>query len=717
MMASQPILFTQSPPERKQMKASFLALAAVGTIAQHAVADLNWISVDLGSQYREVTHAASGSLYGISFDGVPPDYTIAPLKPKVFTQMAPNGQQLPNGTKVPTGDALKVAPAAARAGADVMIRMPDWYPTFPYQWVSWTDWTNAVQQQVSTRLAQPWITNIYGWELWNEPDGTWNTKAAGPFNDGWLRTYQLVRSMDTTTPIVGPSASFYFPSFISSFLSYCQTNNVLPDVVTWHELTTPGNADIEGHVAQYRQLEQQLGISPRRVSINEYGRIFDSAVPGFLLRYIARIERAGVDSACLAFWHLPGRLGDLLNAQTQPNGAWWLYKLYGDFSGSMALVTPPATSGFGLDGVAGYDRKSATARVLIGGVTGDTLVTIAHLPGAIAKQGKAHVQAFSTMFTGTDGASSEPAFLFEGDYPVKGSQIVVPVNDMLDATAYDLVVSASSTAVNPKYRYEAEDGQLTGVKAINNTSASDGEYVSGLNQKGSNVVFSVFVPSAGPYSFTIRYSNSTGSPATGNLSVNSATNVSLNYQQTPAADIFATGSAVVQLNAGLNMIEVSNSGQKIRSGVIGLDYIEVKPYQARYEAESATISDANTTICDPDNFTATYASNYAYVAQLNNEDSYVEFTVNAPVAGTYHLNIHYTNGTGVNSQQGLSINAGPFSMVTYQPTEGWGLFGINTMDVQLQSGTNTIRLAKGDPSFGLAVGFAELDCVDLQYSY
>jgi hypothetical protein len=203
----------------------------------------------------------------------------------------------------------------------------------------------------------------------------------------------------------------------------------------------------------------------------------------------------------------------------------------------------------------------------------------------------------------------------------------------------------------------------------------------------------------------------------GNLSVNSSTNLPVTYQQTPAADIFATGSATVELTAGLNLIVLSNSGQTVKSGTIGLDYIDVKPYQIRYEAELAKVSDANITVCDPDNFTATYASNNAYVAQINNEDSYVEFTVNAPVAGTYHLNIHYTNGTGANSQQGLSINGGPFTFVTYPVTEGWGLFGINSMDIQLQSGVNLIRLAKGDPSFGLAVGYAELDCIDLQYAY
>ena len=699
------------------MKAGILPFAVISLIAARTEADLNWISVDLSAPYRPVTHAASGSLYGLSFDGVPPDDLIGPIKPHVFTQMAPGGHQLPNGTTQPTGDALKVAPAAARAGAEVMIRMPDWYPNFPYQWVSWPDWTSAVQQQVSAKLAQPSLTNIYGWELWNEPDWTWNTQSAGPFTDGWRRTYQLVRSMDSQTPIVGPTASYYFSSFISSFLSYCKTNSVLPDIVTWHELATSGNADIEGHVAQYRQLEQQLGISPRRISINEYGRIYDTPVPGFLLRYIARVERAGVDSACLAFWHLPGRLGDLLNAHDQPNGAWWLYKWYGDFSGEMVNVTPPATSGYGLDGAAAYDSAAGIARVLVGGTDGDTLVTIAHLPAALSRHGSAHVQVSSTTFTGTDGASPQPDFLFEGDYPVNGDKIVVPLNDMLSATAYNIVVSSVPTTANPKYRYEAEDARIKGAKQAASVSASDGAYVTGLNKKGSEVKFSVSVPHTGPYTLNIRYSNNTGSTEMLDLAVNSSTVPPVSLALTPAPDIFATTSTTVELTAGTNVLRLANPDQTERSGTIGLDFIEVKPYQVRYEAELATISDANITISDPDIFTSTYSSNNAYVAQINNEDSYVDFSVNAPVAGTYHLVIHYTNGTGANSQQGLSVNSGPFTFVTYEPTEGWGLFGIQTTDIQLQSGVNHIRLAKGDPSFGLAVGYAELDCIDLQYSY
>jgi hypothetical protein len=380
-------------------------------------------------------------------------------------------------------------------------------------------------------------------------------------------------------------------------------------------------------------------------------------------------------------------------------------------------VTPPASSGFGLDAAASFDSSRNIAHVLVGGTDGDTLVTIQHLPPDLCSGGNAHVQVASTAFTGTDGASPQPDFLFEGDYPVINGQIVVPVNDMLSSSAYSLVVTAGRTSINPKYRYEAENALFHPAKKTASTAASDGAYVTGLGRKNSHVTFLVFVPKPGPYGLTIRYGNGTGSEVTQQLAVNEGPGVPVAYLPTARPDTFATLHSTVQLRAGLNFIRLSQGDQAATSDLVSLDYIEVKPYRARYEAEQAQISDANITISDPNNFFSTYSSNGAYVAQINNLDSYVDFTVNAPVGGTYRLIIHYTNGTRVDSQQGLSVNSGPFTFVTYPATQGWGLFGLLDVNVQLQNGVNHIRLAKGDPSFGLAVGFAELDCIDLEYVY
>jgi hypothetical protein len=62
--------------------------------------------------------------------------------------------------------------------------------------------------------------------------------------------------------------------------------------------------------------------------------------------YIAKFERAGVDSAGLAFWHDYGTFDDLVVDNTKPNGGWWMYKWYGDMSGTMLSTTPPIRLGW-----------------------------------------------------------------------------------------------------------------------------------------------------------------------------------------------------------------------------------------------------------------------------------------------------------------------------------------------------------------------------------
>jgi hypothetical protein len=260
----------------------------------HAAA--NTLVVNASVDMRPVTHVASGALYGLSANGT------------------------------------------AAAGAKVIVRMPDWYPNFPYQWVSWPDWLSAVDKQIASVKASG-AGDIAAWELWNEPDCTWNTSAAGSFDAGWVRTYQEVRSKDASTPIDGPSISFWNQSWMSGFLSFAKANNALPDIVSRHELG--GDQSIAADVAAYRSLESGLGISPRPIVIEEYGTRSEVGVPGALAGYIAKFERAGVTWADLAFWNQYGTMGDTLTSTGgPPNAAWWLYKWYGDMSGQMVAPVP-----------------------------------------------------------------------------------------------------------------------------------------------------------------------------------------------------------------------------------------------------------------------------------------------------------------------------------------------------------------------------------------
>lgn len=425
--------------------------AAVGTAAPAHAAPTSstTLVVNANQTLRSVTHVATGSLYGLDTASVPADSLVEPLKPNTFVQMAPGGSQLPNGESSPGGDALVVAPEAARAGAKVVVRMPDWYPDFPYKWVSWSDWLSAVDKQVAS-VKSSGATNIAAYELWNEPDWTWNTSSAGSFDSGWATTYKEVRAKDSTTPIQGPSYSAWNQSWMTTFLTDAKASGTVPDIVSWHELQ--GSQNIAAHVAAYRALESSLGISARPIAIEEYGTTSEVGVPGPLASYVAKFERAGVHDAELAFWNHYGTLGDTLtDTGGSPNGAYWLYKWYGDMSGNMLVTTPPAQTG--IDGFASRNGAGNQISVVTGGCTGSCAVTVNGLSSLSAFGSTVHVKLEYTPSKGRTTAVSGPVTISDTDYTVSGGSITVPVT-MNASDGYHLTITPSGTATSLAGRYQ-----------------------------------------------------------------------------------------------------------------------------------------------------------------------------------------------------------------------------------------------------------------------
>ena len=323
-----------SPPSCWPQAGAFLASGQ----AQAAPDAASTLIVHADQPFRPVTHVATGSLYGLATDTVPSQDVVSAIKPNTFVQMAPGGHQLPNGEPAPAGDALVVSPSAARAGAKVVVRMPDWYPNFPYRWVSWDDWLAAVDTQVKSVLASG-AQNIAAYELWNEPDWTWDTAHAGSFNDGWVRTYREVRSLDATTPIQGPSYSDNI-SDMQSFLTNAVATNTVPDIIAWHELES--SSHIAGDIAKVEAIEDSLGISRRPIDIEEYADPAEVGIPG----RSSATSRSSSATACTT----PSSRSGTTPARSAtssptpaaaPNGAYWLYKWYADMSGNMVTTTPP----------------------------------------------------------------------------------------------------------------------------------------------------------------------------------------------------------------------------------------------------------------------------------------------------------------------------------------------------------------------------------------
>lgn len=536
------------------------------------------LAVNVDQPFRPVTHAASGGLYALAENDRPPHSMLWPIRMRNVVQPPPGTQHRPNG-QPPGGDALLVAQRATEVGAGMMIRLPDIYPTFPYQWVSWNDWLTKVDQMVDDRLAATTVTNVEAYELWNEPDWTWDTAAAGPFHDGWVRTFQRVRARDPVTPIAGPSLASWNPGGMQSFLTHARDTGTLPDIVVWHELGST-SAQIASNVAQYRAMESQLGISPRPISINEYAWTDEVYVPGRVTSYIAKLERAGVTMANRAFWHEYGTVNGLVVNNNQPTASWWLYKWYGDMAGDMVTTTPQTQTG--LDGFASYDSTRRIVHIVFGNESGTNSVQLSGL-GPLG--GSVRVRLESTPNSGRFTPVTAPTVHSDTTRQVSGGQLAVSVPDMDAGRAYHLLVEPTSGVPGYQQRYEAENAAVFRASAFSSPSASNGRYVGLIDNSGdfrtdSYVDFIVDVPAAGTYTMTIGYANGTGATSSHGLSYNGGAWSTVSYPPTGDWGQFgATVDTAVDLDAGFNVIRLAK-GSPFFDGGTGfaeLDYIELLP--------------------------------------------------------------------------------------------------------------------------------------------
>jgi len=699
------------------------AVVAVGAVVPAAAVPTTNITVDAGSVVRPVTHVGSGGLYALASATTPDPSTLAPLHLNQLTQPAPGTTQLGNGATEPSGDALKVASSAISAGAQETVRMADIYPDFPYKWVSWSDYLGKVDKMVQQRLSADSTTNINGWELWNEPDGTWDTKDAGSFDDGWTRIYNEVKKYDTVTPIVGPSISSYNHDFMESFLTNAKATNTLPDVISWHLWSADA---LPGALSDLRSIESSLGISPRPVSINEYSWMNQVDVPAQALRYLATFERStDVRDAERAYWYESGTV-DGLFYNGQPTGTYWLYKWYGEMTGNIVSTTQNGAQ----DGVASLDTTQKKLTAVVGGGTGDNALIVDNLSGF---GDDVAVTIQSTPDSGRLHNVGAPTLVWSGTARVVNGTVTVSIPQQDPGAAYQIVVTPS-TGPTTSYQqtYEAENASVVNGIRYTSANASNGGYVGGLDNSGdvrndSFVDFLVDAPVAGAYDLSIRYANGTGADATQGIAYDGGAWSTVTYPATAGWGQFASvNGPTLQLKAGYNVVRLAKGSPGFSGGVgyAELDSITVtsrssvpawsapaNPSQAsfvsRVEAESSAVTDGN--VLRSDN-----ASNGGYVAGLNNSDSAVTFTVDVPAAGTYRLQLGYANG-GDATQNGttqavvaMSVNGGSASNLTLPTTGQWGgnggSFAVFTTTVDLNQGDNTISITHLDNQ-----NYAELD--------
>lgn len=599
---------------RHQRLATIIATAAFG-LATTGVAgsvkadDTNsQITVDTTTSIRSnVEHVASGGLYAMSDGNTPSADLLSPLKPKTFTQPGPGAQQIPNGESKAAGDFTSTAPLAHKIGGKIIIRLADIYDQWPYNYSNEQDWLKKVDAMVqSAQKSNP--DDIYGYELWNEPNGTWKSNW-GDFDKVWQDTYKEVKKYAPNAKIVGPSLNSWQSGWMSHFLKMAKDSHTLPDVISWHQW---GAAAFPDQAAQLEKLEDSLGISHLPISINEYGKEQELAVPGQMVHYVQNFENVpALDSADLAFWFDYGRMDNLLTDQQKPNGGYWLYKWYGDMSGQMDKTSTFETNG-DLASVANTTTDKSQTSVIFGGTSGDTTINVNGLDQA--KLGStAKVEVKETPWYGVDTAVDNPKTVAAGTVDIKNGSVQVPIKGMKAADGYQLIVTSGNgaTANGIQYtqaqasdpiRVEAEAGMLTGkAKTVLGSYASGNYFVGTMDSDDSTDTMKINAPVTGSYQLEIGYAN-------GNSDKKDATDkVFLNDKQLKDAIFpYTTGwtTAVPNVDGTRKTIQYGtvdlNKGEntlKLQKGTsfAELDYVKLTPVTSSDAVTPTTPTDTTTT--------------------------------------------------------------------------------------------------------------------------
>lgn len=539
------------------------------------------ITVNMKKNTGAVFHGATGALYGFSENGVPGEELISPLHVRAIDQKAPGGLQHPSG------GALKVAPDFFAAGGQmILIYMQGIYSAWPYQNDGIANYLQKVKKIVKEVVAAP-DSNRFAFVPFNEPDWIWyklNTpdpqqyrKNRARFLKDWTLVYHAIRSLDPGAKIVGPNEAYYDARFMPSFLSYAKAHHVLPNIISWHELSPMSVGSYRNSYASFRTLEKRDGIKPLPVDIDEYGNRYDLSNPGEMVQWIAMFEDTKVYAA-MPFWDIADNYSDNAVRNDEPNGSWWLLKWYGAMTGHTVRVTPPQYNAIDtLQGLASLNTAEKQARIIVSDPAGrnDSVVVKGIDPAIFGS--KVHVSVRKTTWTGYDGSAYTPLDLSEKNYAVTDGSITVPLGHTDPMAAYELIIAPATKApiaapTPPEtHQYLAAHADLTDATVYdqgsvfkpNGYATAGGKSVGSIDTKDSRVVFHVDVAHTGRYLMSVYYGNQTEKIAQQIMRVDKGKWSFVNYPPTLNRTFWSHKNLYLELPAGKHTITFGVSAPSI----------------------------------------------------------------------------------------------------------------------------------------------------------
>jgi hypothetical protein len=542
------------------------------------------VTVDASVSTGAVHGGATGMLYGLADEGVPSAALIAGVRPRTMAQKAPHGLQHPNG------DALRQADGYfAAGGSEMVVYMQDVLAQWPYEEVGIEAFCDLAQTMVAEVAARP-DAHKFVWVPFNEGDwiwyADWSETGRARFLADWATIYRAMRAVDPAARIAGPNESHYYPDRVRDFFGYCVANDVVPQIMSWHELQPSSLEVYPAHYRHYRELEAELGFGPLPINIDEYGNRRDMSNPGQLVQWIDLFETSKVD-ADLAYWTLAGNLDDHAVNSGQANGGWWLLHWYASLTGHTVPVTVPHPAvRDSLRAVAAWDESAAALSVLLGGSEADIEL---HLTG-LSLAGPARVRVSSVTWSGYEGDVSTPALLRDDAVTVRDGALTLRIPNKDPHAGFLVVVTpdgggTAASAAPWSVTVDTDAATADGVTRVRHGddpqhytgSGRHAVSLTGSADAASRVSFPVTVPAAGDYLLGITYGTD-ATPVTLGLALDGAAAVEVPAPPTLSSTYAGRLDTPVALVAGDHEVTLGvGAGEVVAIDRISLTLIDPAP--------------------------------------------------------------------------------------------------------------------------------------------
>jgi hypothetical protein len=435
-----------------------MTVALVGAFsASAAFAADQSVTVDMSTNLGAPNYKASGFLYGLSADGTAPaGALLADTKPQLFRGGAvdvdyPCGWEAScgmSGYEARFATILAQANRAKSLGANYQWLLSDTWNDgnvdYPGDGGNWSPWEAFLTQAVDDALSNN-MTNVE-FDIWNEPDNSYFwPRSTAQYDQMWITAVQTIRSLDPSAVIVGPDYSTYNSSELQSWLTWAQSNSVLPNILSWHFAPDPVT-----DVAAVEAIEADLGItSITGIYIGEY--IFaNQENAGYTAWYLSRMQQSDALGGDHGVWgsccETPD-LSDILTSSGQPTGQWWSYAAYGEQTGNLVTVTDSAD----IAGTASTDSSRNEAYIMLGddgSETGNVTVNITNLNDAsyLVGSGEVHV-VVSEIPNGAPQATPPVSLVTDATVVSNAISVRIPWSDPTVAYSITLTPYSSSAPV------------------------------------------------------------------------------------------------------------------------------------------------------------------------------------------------------------------------------------------------------------------------------